>query len=581
MRCKVGAALGRPRLSENHKKIKEKKSIQAPRKRKKSYNKHKRVRMAVLKMGYIKGVDREQIILFPDALEEYIAENNPVRVIDIFINNLDLEKAGFTNNTPAKEGRPGYDPKSLLKLYIYGYFNKIRTSRKLMTECARNIEVMWLLGKLTPDFRTIADFRKNNAPGLKNVFIAFVKVCVDLDLYEKELIAIDGSKFRAVNSKNKNLTKSKLENKLKRIEENLKNYLKELDEHDKEDDDNTEKISKEELQGKIAILEQRKEIYNNYLREMRAEKETQKSLTDPESRLMHNHNGGFEVSYNVQTAVDAGYHMIVDFQVTNNCNDYGLLHEGAKSAKEILETKTLEVVADNGYESNDDILTCLKSGIIPHVALKKDKIETEIIIPYEKAELTPEVINSSEAKNIEKCLNAGRLPEIYTNKNINIEIIEKAIDGGESNRYFIISETGETITCPEGNILNKVAYLKTKQKSRFVNKAACSKCRNKCTSAKYKQVDLKDGQKTLCLKKPNVIEQKVKLTITPDKNKLKQRKCIVEHPFGTIKRWYDGSYVLMKSKAKITGEMALLFLAYNLKRAINIVKVEKLIEQLA
>lgn len=529
-------------------------------------------------MGYIKGWDRNQVTLFPEILDEYISENNSVRVIDVFVNNLDLIKTGFTKDTPSKEGRPGYDPRYLLKLYIYGYFNKIRTSRKLMVECTRNVEVMWLMGKLTPDFRTIADFRKDNAKALKRVFRTFVEICMELKLYEKELIAIDGSKFKAVNSKDKNLTLSKLKNKLKKLEQSIDEYLTELDKNDA-DEGETKDITKEELEEKIKLLKQRQYKYNKHLKEMEENNETQMSFTDAESRLMRTHHGGFDVCYNVQTAVDAGSHMIVDFEVTNNCNDIGLLSESAQRSKNILGNEILEVAADNGYESTADMLNCLKNGIIPHVALKKDAEAIEILLPHEETEVTAELLDSTKSKDIEKCLKAGVLPSAYEGKNIEIKVVKK-IQNGSSDKYFVLNENGETVTCPEGKILNKSAYFKNKRVTRFVNRLACSHCANKCTTSKFKQVDLKDGQKILYLKGQDLITQQVVIRIKPDKEKIKKRKCVVEHPFGTIKYWSDSSYLLLKGRLKATADLSLSFLCYNLKRAINIVGVEKLIEQM-
>lgn len=527
-------------------------------------------------MRYISGINRHQIS-FPETLEQYVSESNPVRVIDAFVNNLDLVKAGFQNAIPAREGRPGYDPRELLKLYIYGYFNKLRSSRKLMAECGRNVEVMWLLNKLTPDFRTIADFRKNNAKALKKVFRAFVKICIELDLYTRELVAIDGSKFRAANSKGNNVTVSKLEDKLKKIEKNMNEYLEDLDKYDK-NDNSIKDSNKEELQKKLKILEARRDTYNEFLEEMKENNETQRSFNDPESRLMRTHSGGYEVCYNVQTAVDAGSHMIVDFEVTNHCNDLGLLHEGAERAKEALGAEILEVVADTGYESKEDMLECLKSGIIPNVSLKKDAKECEITLKYKESEISSEMLNSTDPEDIEKCLEAGMLPTAYANKGIEIKVVEET-KNGQSEKCFTLNEDGESVTCPKDKILNKSAYLKSKSATRFVSRAACSQCDDKCTTSKFKQVDLKDGQTKLYLK-INFTERKVIIKLKPDKEKLKRRKCVVEHPFGTIKRWCDGSYILMKSKIKANADLSLSFLTYNMKRAIKIIGVERLVEEM-
>lgn len=526
-------------------------------------------------MGYIVGEDRNQAVLFPETLDEYIADNNPVRVIDAFINQVDLVEAGFQKAIPAREGRPSYGVRRLLKLYVYGYFHKIRSSRKLKAECGRNVEVMWLLGKLIPDFRTISDFRKDNAKALKKVFRAFVKICLELNLYTKELVAIDGSKFRADNSKDNNVTVTKLDDRIKRIEKNVEEYLKDLDQYDQSEND-TNDLTKEELQEKIEALKQRKETYNEYLKEMKENNETQKSYVDSESRLMKTHSGGFEVCYNVQTAVDAGNHMVVDFEVTNNCNDIGLLSEGAKRAKEALEVEILEVVADNGYESKEDILECLKAGIIPNVALKSEATKQEIVLEYKESVITEELLHSTKPEDIQKCLEAGVLPTAYMNKNIEIEVIEE-IKNGPSDKCFILRDDAESVTCPEGKTLNKSAYLDNKSKTRFVSRSACRDCQNKCTTSKFKQVDLKDGQKFLSLKNPNFVERKVRIKIKPDKEKIKKRKCVVEHPFGTIKRWSDASYVLLRGSLKATADLSLSFLAYNLKRSINIVGVEKMI----
>lgn len=529
-------------------------------------------------MGYIKGSDRNQVTFLPETLDEYVSENNSVRIIDAFINNLDLLEAGFDNAIPAKEGRPGYNPKHLLKLYIYGYFNKIRSSRKLMAECTRNVEVMWLIDKLVPDFRTISDFRKNNPKALKNVFRAFVKMCMELGLYKKELVAIDGSKFRAVNSKDKNLTMGKLEKKLKRIEKNIDEYLSELDKRD-ETEAESQALTKEELQEKINTLKKRQETYNEYLKEMKENNETQKSFTDSESRLMGTHSGGFDVCYNVQTAVDAENHMIVDFEVTNNCNDTGLLHDMAQKSKEILESETLEVVADKGYESAEDMLRCLKDGIIPNVALKKDATEIDISLPYEETEIDSKTLKSTNPEDIERCLKSGILPKAYADKNIEIQVAEK-VSRETSDKYFVLNKGEDSVTCPEGKILNKSAYLKNKKATRFVSRSACKYCTNKCTKSKYKQVDLKDGQKILYLKR-EMIKQEVIIKVKPDREKIKMRKCVVEHPFGTVKRWCDGSYLLLKGKVKATADLSLSFLTYNMKRAINIIGIKKLMEYMA
>lgn len=585
-------------------------------------------------MSYITGVDRGQVTLFPETIDEYISEDNPVHVINVFIENLDLEKAGFKRAKPSLNGRPPYDPKDLLKLYIYGYFNKIRSSRKLMIECSRNIELMWLLRKLTPDFRTISDFRKDNAKALKNVFKAFVKLCLEMNLYAKELIAIDGSKFRAVNSKDNNFTLSKLDDRLKRIDANISEYMNLLDKSDK-NEESSSTYTKEQIKNKIDELNKKKDLYNSYLKEMAEKNTTQKSTTDPESRLMKN-NGKLDVCYNVQTAVDSKSHLIADFTVTNNCNDLGLLSPMAISAKEALETQTLEVVADKGYRKQEDIIDSIMNGIIPNVNVLDGEENYSFILEYKENEVTEAIVNSTESKNIEKCLEAGILPNIYEESKITVEIIEpgeSSVDaniGTEERNYnenisenepeeeseeeieikvnenFVRDRISNTVTCPMGYTFKQKATVAGK--TRYVNKAACRSCKCKCTTSAYKLVAFppdKDivkskffaGKESVIIKKEaskpdskvkkkvkmktvNYSTRMVRITFVPDQDKLKLRKTIVEHPFGTIKRWCDGSYVLLKGKVKTTADLSLSFLVYNMKRAINMVGINAIIAKI-
>lgn len=585
-------------------------------------------------MSYITGQNRGQITLFPETIDEYISQDNPVQVIDAFIENLDLDKAGFKRAKASKDGRPAYNPKDLLKLYIYGYFNKIRSSRKLMIECRRNVELMWLLKKLTPDFRTIADFRKENAKALKNVFKAFVKLCLDMNLYAKELIAIDGSKFRAVNSKDNNFTLSKLTDRLNRIDEHIFQYMKELDSSDKKEESSKE-YTKEEIQNKIDELNKKKELYNSYLTEMAENNTTQKSTTDTESRLMKN-NGKLDVCYNVQTAVDSKSHLIADFTVTDNCNDLGLLTPMASTAKEALEIKTIEVVADKGYRKQEDILECIQNGIIPNVHVLDGEQNYTFIMDYRENQLTKEIINSTKTEDIKKCFESGVLPKIYEDSAITVEVIDPSgsnsnfkddkeefvvfEDGAivqeeneketeeefKVNEYFVRDRLTNTVTCPMGYKLKQKAIVNGK--TRYVNKAACLNCKCKCTTSAYKLVafapdqDISKsrafaGKESIIIKKEtakpvsqskkkqkpknvNYSTKMVRITFVPDKYSLKLRKTIVEHPFGTIKRWCDGSYLLLKGKIKATADLSLSFLAYNMKRAINMVGINVLIAKI-
>jgi len=541
-------------------------------------------------MGYIKGVDRGQIVLFPERLDDLVSEDNPVRVIDEFINQLDLEDAEIEVIYPSKAepvnprglqkvgaGRPGYSPKHLLKLYIYGYFKKVRSSRKLMELCRTNIEVMWLLGRLDPDFRTISDFRKDHAKSIKKVFRAFTRICIELGLYSKEIGVQDGSKFRAVNSKDNCLTKSKLPKKIEMLDEKIEKYFNELDRCDKEERDSQE-YTKEEIAEKIKKLKERREIYNEYLKKMDEEGITQISLTDKDARLMKMANGGFNVCYNTQIIVDPESHIVGDFQVTNKCNDMGLLNQVTQEVKEALGVDVIEVVADKGYEDNEDMLECIMSGTIPHVPSVSGKESYDFEMEHKEAENPEELLNSTEPEDIKACLEAGVLPNAYEGKGIEASIVEKEtiIDG---DMCFKLNEDGTAVICPQGFSLGKVAYLKNKGKTRFASRTACKNCKKKCTTSKFKQVDLKDGQTELRNRIRGMVN-KVKITLTPDKEKIKKRKCVVEHPFGTVKRSLDGSYFLLIGEEKVTADSAFLFLAYNIKRAINMLGVEEMIRKM-
>lgn len=545
-------------------------------------------------MKYIKGQPRSQMTMVTECLEDYISEENPVRVIDAFVDSLDLDLAGFVRTIPKETGRPPYDPRDLLKLYVYGYFNKIRTSRKLMTECTRNIELFYLLGKLTPDFRTISDFRKDNAKALKKVFSAFVKLCLKLNLYQKELLAVDGSKFRAVNSKSNVYNAEVLEKKLKRIDEHIAQYLSQMDKNDETEPDSP---SPEQVKAAIKELTLRKEKYQDYLKELLESGETQLLTTDPEARRMHSKDG-FHCCYNVQTAVDNGSHLIAEYEVTNHNTDQGLLKDVAQSVKNALEVETVEVVADKGYESREDILNCVMNGIVPNVALKYDKDERLYTINYEEAEITEDIKNSTKPEDIQKCIKAGVLPSCYENTAIEVELQEQS-----EVSCFLLNEDG-TVTCPMGNILSKT---KMRGKSTiYASKDACRQCPNRCTGSKsYKTVSF--GPETRFVpvrmygsvrckltpipedipanpfnhtfdRKDYAPAKKVVLRIKEDIHKIKGRMCLSEHPFGTVK-WYHGAhYLLCKGKEKATAELGLSFLAYNMKRAINMVGTKKLIE---
>lgn len=304
---------------------------------------------------------------FLKAIDDYITEDNEVRVIEAYVNSLDLNKLGFTKATFKSTGRPPYDPKDLLKLYLYGYLNRIRSSRRLEAEATRNIEVIWLLRKLRPDFKTIADFRKDNKKALKNIFRDFNKLLEKWDLFGKELIAIDSSKFRAQNSKKNNYNAKKIDRHLKYIDQKIDRYLEELDEED-EKEKGVRKVSKKEIDKRIKELQERKMKYESYQKELQENNKKEISTTDADARLMSNNNNGVEVSYNVQTTVDAKNKLILDFKVTSHPNDLGELDNMALRAKKLFKGKSFTVLADKGYYKKEDLKKCLKEEIIPYVA---------------------------------------------------------------------------------------------------------------------------------------------------------------------------------------------------------------------
>ena len=543
-------------------------------------------------MKYVEKRDRSQISFLPECVEDYIDEENPVRVIDAFVDSLDMEALGFQKAKPAQTGRPAYDPRDLLKLYLYGYLNRIRSSRMLMRECRRNIELFYLLGSLKPDFRTIADFRKDNPRAIRNTFRAFGKLCVKLGLYNRELLAVDGTKIRAVNSKDNCYNREVLEKKLAHIDEKISSYLAVMDEQDKAE--RGSETEPDKIKAAIEELRKRQEKYEGILQELLESGETQILTTDPEARRMHSKDG-FHCCYNVQTAVDSGNHLIAEYEVTNHNTDQGLLQEVTAKAKEQLEVKTISAVADKGYESRADILECVYNGTAPTVALKYDKEERSYELPYEEAEITEEERASAKREDIEKCIKAGVLPKIYEGTGISVEVQTK----GEIS-CFLRDEEG-LVTCPMGHVLR---YSKKRGKCViYKDKEICRACKNKCTNGEYKEVSF--GPETDCvpvkmfgiLTEPtqqiphnarispsnhtldtgHVPKKKVVLRIADDKEKLKQRMCLSEHPFGTVK-WYQGAhYLLCRGKTKAAGELGLSFLAYNLTRAINIVGVRKLI----
>ena len=566
-------------------------------------------------MSYIQGVSRKQAVLFPDTVDDYIEEDDPARLMDLFIDRLDLQKMGFVRSEPKSEGRPGYSPRDLLKLYVYGYFYGIRSSRKLERECKVNIQVMWLLGKLQPDFRTISDFRKLNIDPIKSVFSEFNRFCLEMKLFSKSFISIDGSKFKAVNAKDRNFTLNKLDDRIKRLDAHIAEYLSELDEMDKEDSDRV--LSREELEHKLEVAKQRKEKYEGYRSQIEKSGEKQISLTDPDARLMKQ-NEGFGVCFNTQVAVDAGSHLIAGFKVTNNATDHGQITELATNVKEDFGSDILETTADKGYEEPQDMADALSKGVVPNVIPCEGGNTKTIEFPYKEAEISDEQRASKKPEDLKACLEAGVIPDAYKDILTDVEIIEKngyekdsGPEPGEvlkmsmeemikkaKEGYFIRDAERDLVVCPMGEILRPKS-IKRDGQIRYCNKLACKKCQCKCTESKFKEADFgkdrlvriavkvnksEDKEKPVSNtggKRKKVVRKKVKYVLHLDENKMNQRKNLSEHPFGTIKRTLGQYYFLLKSMTKVEAEMALFTLSYNMRRAINMIGVSKMMEALA
>ena len=313
---------------------------------------------------FVEGTDRGQSTLFPECLEDWIGEENPVRVIDVFVDELDLAELGFSGVDPEATGRPSYHPSVLLKLYIYGYLNRVQSSRRLEREAGRNVEVMWLTGRLAPDHKTIADFRKDNGRAIRQVCARFVALCRTMGLLTQASVAIDGSKFKAVNNRDKNFTRAKMERRMAQIEESVARYLQQLDTADRQEPSEALKTKTSRLKEKIAVLREQMQRLEILKVQMLAAPDQQISLTDPDARSMATSGrGSGVVGYNVQVAVDTEHHLIVTHEVTNVGTDRSQLAHMAKETKATLEVEKLDAVADRGYFSGEEILACEQAGI--------------------------------------------------------------------------------------------------------------------------------------------------------------------------------------------------------------------------
>jgi transposase len=475
-------------------------------------------------MGHIEGATRTQQILFPEALDDYVAEDNPVRFIDAFVDSLDLDALGFRHTQPAATGRPSYAPRDLLKLYIYGYMNRIRSSRRLEKETHRNVELLWLLRKLHPDFKTIADFRKDNAKAFKQVFRAFVLLCKEWGLFGQELVAIDGTKIKAVNSKRRNFTQAKLSETLKRIDTHIEQYLHDLDAADAAEPE-SQQTSAGHLREKIRQLRERKDRYEGLLREMECPGQSQVSLTDPDSRAMPK-SPKVDVGYNAQVAVDAKHKLFVVQEVTNAVTDVDQLSGIAIQAQETLAVEQINVVADMGYYHGEEIKACEEAGIESYVA--------------------------------QPLTSANRKLGLY------------------GKEQFTYEPEHDCYRCPAGQALTfRFATVELGRHIRYYATPACRTCAIKARCTRNKE-----GRRITRWVHEHVLER-MQQRVEANPALMKKRKQIVEHPFGTIKHWHDQGYFLMKGLEKVRAEFSLSTLAYNLRRVMTILGVPHMLRALA
>lgn len=462
----------------------------------------------------------------PECLDDWVGDDNPVRVIDAFVDALDLAELGFDGIEPAATGRPSYHPSALLKLYVYGYLNRVQSSRRLEREAGRNMEMMWLLGRLAPDHKTIADFRKDNGPALRKVCARFVELCRRMGLLATASVAIDGSKFKAVNNRDRNFTRAKVERRRAQLQESVDRYLSQLDTADRQEPTVALAEKTTRLREKLGKLKEQMGKLVAYEKLMLASPDQQISLTDPDSRSMATSGrGSGVVGYNVQVAVDTEHHLIVTHEVTNSGSDRAQLANMGKQAKAVLQMETLEAVADRGYFNSAEILACDEAGIT--VTLPKPM--------------------TSGAK----------------------------ADGRFGKQDFVYIATEDVYRCPAGE---RLTYRFTSEEDglnvRRYWTGACGTCalKSRCTPSAQRRIRRWEHEDVL---------EAVQRRLDADPEAMRRRRETVEHPFGTMKARMGATHFLTKTLPKVAAEMALSVLAYNLTRAMNIIGVRSLIAAIA
>jgi transposase len=472
---------------------------------------------------FIEGQDRSQVTLLPECLDDYIGEDNPVRVVDAFVDELDLETLGFEGATAAATGRPSYHPSVLLKLYVYGYLNRIQSSRRLEREAQRNVELMWLTGRLAPDFKTIADFRHDNGIGIRNVCRRFVELCRELKLFSQAVVAVDGSKFKAVNARDRNFTPGKVQKRQEQIEESIKRYLDALDTADRTQAPTEFQAKAEHLQDKLRTMREQMRRMQGIEQQLKHEPDGQLSLTDPDARSMATSGRGSGiVGYNVQVAVDAKHHLIVAHEVTNSGSDRAQLAPMAAAAREAMGKKTLQAVADRGYYSAPQIKACDDAGI------------------------------------------AAVLPKPMTSN-------AKA-EGRFDKSDFIYIAKDDEYQCPAGQ---RAIYRFTREEHglqlRRYWSSACPRCpiKAQCTPSAYRRISRWEHEMALEAVQRRLDRQPKAMTL---------RRRTVEHVFGTLKHWMGTTPFLMRRLPNVATEMSLQVLAYNLKRVIGILGTPRMMK---
>jgi transposase len=471
---------------------------------------------------FIQGQERTQATLLPECLDDYVGEDSTVRVVDVFVDQLDLRALGFEGADPAATGRPSYHPAVLLKIYLYGYLNRVQSSRRLEREAQRNVELMWLTGRLMPDFKTIADFRKDNGPAIRNVCRQFIVLCRKLDLFSEALVAIDGSKFKAVNNRDKNFTSAKMQRRMAQIEESIERYLVAMDTADRAEPE-VARLKKERLQEKIVALKQQMQKLQKLDVQLQASPDKQLSLTDPDARSMKSRDGSV-VGYNVQIAVDAKHHLIVAHEVINEGVDRDQLAPMSERAQDATGVETLTAVADRGYFKGEQIKKCEDAGVVPMV---------------------PKTVTSNS-------LAEGRFDK----------------------QDFIYIAADDEYRCPAGQrAIKRFTTVEAGMTLDVYWSSACTHCpiKAQCTTSDYRRIRRWKHEAVLDA-------MQARLDRRPEMMRIRRRT--VEHPFGTLKHWMGATHFLTRTLGRVRTEMSLHVLAYNLKRVIRILGIEELMRVL-